>query len=199
MTVLPVGKIKVGQRQLAPVRQVATHQQVMTKMGLRPVRRPEVTHHVIVEVLRPQVKLVHRLPVLVMAELQYPVVTLAQQTITPVRGFLLLVSDQTNRRRQRLSAKSYISDPALAVQLNQEQPVRARRHLRRIRQYNPPQHAAYRKPNFAQHPLKQTVLLEAISPPTRGDQFIHQTPVVQMNFPRQNDVNIFKRDRAVMV
>ncbi len=120
MTILPVGKIKVGQRQLAAVRQVAAHQQVMTKMGLRPVRRPEISHHIIVEVLGRQVKMVHRLPVLVMAELQYPVVTLAQQTINPVRGFLLLVGDQTNRRRQRLSAKSHIGDPAFAVQLHQQ-------------------------------------------------------------------------------
>ena len=143
--------------------------------------------------------MVHRLPVLVMAELQYPVVTLAQQTITPVWGFLFLVGDQTNRRRQRLSAKSHIGDPALAVQLNQQQPVRTRRHLRRISQHNPPQHAAHRKTDFAQHPLKQAVLLEAISPPTRGDQFIHQTPVIQMDFTRQNDIDIFERDGAVMV
>ena len=48
---------------------------------------------------------------------------------------LFLVGDQTNRRRQRLSAKSHIGDPALAVQLNQQQPVRTWRHLRRIGQH----------------------------------------------------------------
>ncbi len=93
MTVLPVGKVEVGQRQLAAVRQMAAHQQMMAEMRLRPVRRPEIPHHVIAEILRRQVKVVHRLPVLVVAELQHPVVALAQQTIQTVRRFLLLVSE----------------------------------------------------------------------------------------------------------
>ena len=86
-------RYQVGQRQLAAVRQMAAHQQMMAEMRLRPVRRPEIPHHVIAEILRRQVKVVHRLPVLVVAELQHPVVALAQQTIQTVRRFLLLVSE----------------------------------------------------------------------------------------------------------
>ena len=47
MAVPPVGKVEVGQRQLAAVRQMATHQQMMAEMRLRPVRRPEIAHHII--------------------------------------------------------------------------------------------------------------------------------------------------------
>ena len=115
MAVPPVGKVEVGQRQLAAVRQMATHQQMMAEMRLRPVRRPEIPHHVIAEILRRQVKLVHRLPVLVVPELQHPVVPLAQQTIQPVRRLLFFISEQANRRRQRLASKADIGNPALTV------------------------------------------------------------------------------------
>ena len=49
-------KVEVGQRQLAAVRQMAAHQQMMAEMRLRPVRRPEISHHVITEILCRQVK-----------------------------------------------------------------------------------------------------------------------------------------------
>ena len=129
MPLLPVGKVKVGQGQLSAVRQMATHQQMVAKMGLRPVRRPEVAHHVIAEILCCQIKMVHRLPVIVVAELQDPVVALAQQTVQPVGCLLLLVGEQTNRRRQGLSAKTDVGNPALAVEFNQQQTMRTRRHL----------------------------------------------------------------------
>ena len=97
---------------------MAAHQQMVTEMRLRPVRRPEIPHHIITEILRCQVKMVHRLPVVVVAELQHPVVAFAQQTIQPVRRLLFFVSEQTNRRRQRLAAKPNVGNPALAVKLN---------------------------------------------------------------------------------
>ena len=133
MALLPVSKVEVGQRQFAAVRQMAAHQQMMAEMGLRPVRRPEIPHDVITEILCRQVKVVHRLPVLMVTELQYPVVPLAQQTIQPVRRLLLFVGKQTNRCRQRLAAKSNVGNPALAVKFDEQQAMRARRHLRWIR------------------------------------------------------------------
>ena len=51
VVIFPVGKVEIGKGHFAAVRQMTTHQQVVTKVGLRPVRRPEVTHHIIRRIL----------------------------------------------------------------------------------------------------------------------------------------------------
>ena len=119
MTVLPVGKVEVGQRQFAAVRQMAAHQQMVAEMRLRPVRRPEVAHHVIAEILRREVKMVHRLPVFVMVELQRPLIPFMHQTIAAVRRLLRDIGQQLDRRGQRLAAEADVGDPALPRHLHQ--------------------------------------------------------------------------------
>ena len=79
-----MGKMKIGQCQLAAVRQMAAHQQMMAKMRLRPVRRPEIAHYIIALLLLAEIKTVHRLPVLMMIKLQHPIITLLQQPILSV-------------------------------------------------------------------------------------------------------------------
>ena len=51
MVFIPMGKVEIGQRHFAAVRQVAAHQQMMAEVRLRPVRRPEVAHHIVGSVL----------------------------------------------------------------------------------------------------------------------------------------------------
>ena len=58
-TILITGEMKIGQRQLTAVRKMTTHQQMMTKMRLWPVRGPEIAHQIIALVLHDQVKTVH--------------------------------------------------------------------------------------------------------------------------------------------
>ena len=51
MVILPVGKVEVGEGHFAAVREMTTHQQMVTEVGLRPVRRLEVAHHIIRRIL----------------------------------------------------------------------------------------------------------------------------------------------------
>ena len=75
----------------------------------------------------------------------------------------------------------------------------ARRHLRRIGQHHPAQQAADIKAYFAQRALQQAILFKTIPPASAGDQLRFQRQVVKMDLARQQDVEVFERDSAVML
>ena len=74
-----------------------------------------------------------------------------------------------------------------------------RRHLRRIGQHYAAKQAADVKAYLAQHALKETILLKTIPPAAGGDQLLFQRPIVKVDLTRQQDVEVFKGDGAVML
>jgi len=111
--------MEIGQGELAAVRQMAAHQQMMAEMRMRPVRRIEIAHHIIGKILLAEIEAVHRLPVVVMTELQKPVRAVLHQPVQAVRRFLLNLCLQAHRRGERLPAKSDIGNPGFACDLQQ--------------------------------------------------------------------------------
>ena len=75
----------------------------------------------------------------------------------------------------------------------------ARRHLRRIGQHHPAKQAANIKAYFAQRALQQAILFKTIPSAAAGDQLLFQRPIVKVDFTRQQDVEVFKGDGAVML
>ncbi len=74
-----------------------------------------------------------------------------------------------------------------------------RRHLRRIGQHYAAKQAADVKAYLAQRALKETILLKTIPPAAGGDQLLFQRPIVKVELTRQQDVEVFKGDGAVML
>ena len=64
--------------------------------------------------------MVHRLPVLVMVELQRPLIPFMHQTIAAVQRLLRDIGQQLDRRGQRLAAEANVGYPALARHFHQQ-------------------------------------------------------------------------------
>ena len=143
--------------------------------------------------------MVHRLPVFVMVELQRPLIPFMHQTIAAVRRLLWDIGQQFDRRGQRLAAEADVGDPALPRHFHQQQTVSTRRHLRRVGQHHAAQQAADVKAYLAQRALQQAILFKTIPPAAGGDQLLFQRPIVKVDFTRQQDVEVFKGDGAVML
>src|SRR5699024_8713352 len=89
--------------------------------------------------------------------------------------------------------------PPLTVQLDEQQAMRTRRHLRRIRQHHAAQNAADVKTDFPQDALEKSILLKAVAAASGGDQLIRDVLIVQMDFSRQHHIDILKRNSAVVL
>lgn len=73
-----------------------------------------------------------------------------------------------------------------------------RRHLRRVGQHHAAQQAADVKAYLAQRaPAGHSV--QNNTPAAGGDQLLFQRPIVKVDFTRQQDVEVFKGDGAVML
>ena len=75
----------------------------------------------------------------------------------------------------------------------------SRRHLRRIGQHHAPQQTTDVKTQLAKYPLQQPILLEAVTATTAVNQLLFQRPIVKMDLSGQQNIQIFKRDRAIVV